>query len=194
MIKASTRNLFKPNTHFDNKYVKSFFIPVVNTLLRNFSICNSYNHILGVLEKSDYIELSKLVSAPNLIVKGIVERFLKNIIFFEKFLKSCEFKSRHSSEKRYRYIRLYLHKVYRIAPVFNYERAKQNLQILHDHLDLKFFWPQFTTQIAIVIFVTDKKDTKNTYSKNLMQKNIRAMCSCSAYAFHRTLNILHIKL
>lgn len=192
MIKASTRNRFKPNNFFDFKYVKSLFHPVVNNLLRNFSICNASNHIVGALDKSDYIELSNLVSAPNLIVKGIVERFLKNMIYFEKFLRSCEFKSRHSSEQRYRYIRLYLHKIYRNAPVFDYDRAKQNLQILHTHLDSRQFWPQFTTQIAVVIYVTDEIDKNDTYSKKLMQKNIRAICSCSAYAFHRTRNFLLI--
>ncbi len=192
MIKASVRNRFKPNEHFDFKYLKSFFKPVINTLLRNFSICNSKNRIVGTLDKSEYIELSKMISAPSFIVKGIVEKFLKNLIYFEKFLRSGKFKSRHSSEERYRYIRIYLHKIYRIAPVFDYTRAKQNLKILHEHLDSRQFWPQFTTQIAVVIYVTDKIEKDNNYSKNLMQKNLRVLCSCSAYAFHRTRNFLHI--
>ena len=192
MIEVSSRNRFKPNELFDFKYLKSLFIPVINNLLRNFSICDDRNHIFGALEKSDYIELSKLVSAPSIIVKGIVERFLKNITYFEKFLRSCEFTSRHSLEKRYRYIKLYIHKIYRIAPVFDYKRARQNLQILLEHLDSRQFWPRITTQIAIVIYVTDKRGGNDTCSKKLMQKNIRVICFCSAYAFHRTRKKLHI--
>ena len=192
MIEASARDRFKPNDHFDFKYVNSLFNPIINNLLRSFSVCNTYNHIVGALEKSDYIELSKLVSAPSLIVKGIVEKFLKNMMYFEKFLRSCEFKSRHKPHKRYRYVRIYLHKIHRIAPVFNYKRAKQYLKLLHKLLDIRQFWPQFTTQIAIVIYITDKIDKSNQYSKKLLQKNIRAICSCSAYAFHRTRNFLHI--
>jgi len=185
MIETFTDSDFKPN-HYDSKYVKSLFSPIVNNLLRHFSICTNHNHIISSLEKVNYNELSEMVSAPSSYVEGIVIKFLRNLIYFEKFLRTCKFTSRHSAKGRYRFVRLCLHKIHRIAPVFDYERAKQNLEILHAHLDALSFWPQFTTQIAVVIYVTDKNDKHNKYTKKLLQKNIRVLCSCSAYAFHRT--------
>ncbi len=47
------------------------------------------------------------------------------------------------------------------------------------------------TKIAIVIYVTDLKDPQ--VEKPIKQTNIRALCGCSAYAFHRTRNKLGLK-
>jgi hypothetical protein len=45
------------------------------------------------------------------------------------------------------------------------------------------------TQVAIVIFITDLLDTTaNRILKKIIQTNLRALCCCSAYAFHRTRN------
>lgn len=89
-----------------------------------------------------------------------------------------------------RKVRIYLHKVHRIAPVFDYNRAKKNLGILQTFLSQNSFWPQISTQIAIVIYATDKNSNND---KKLLQKNIRTLCNCSAYAFHRTKNMLNIE-
>ena len=64
---------------------------------------------------------------------------------------------------------------------------KENIRILHDIFSKAMFWPKITTQIAITIYITDKKSDKTDF---LLQKNIQAICSCSAYAFHRTRNKL----
>ena len=81
---------------------------------------------------------------------------------------------------------IYLHKFRRFAPVFDYHRAKQNARILQAKLHQICFWPQFMTQIAIVIYVTDLNNPQS--EKKIKQTNIRALCGCSAYAFHRTRN------
>ncbi|MFX1393520.1 MAG: hypothetical protein ACFFAH_08090 [Promethearchaeota archaeon] len=82
-----------------------------------------------------------------------------------------------------------LHKHYRIAPVFDYNRARANLKTLHKLCSIEAFWPQIPTQIATVIYITDYK-SKN--DEKLFQKNLRALCGCSAYAFHRTRNMLKL--
>ena len=186
MIQAEMRNKLEQNNYNLFKYAKLLSIPVINYILRNFSICDSQNRVISSLENYEYRELYEFVSASSSDLREFVEKFLRKVIDFQKFLRTCKFTSRHSPKGRYRFVRLYLHKLYRIAPVFDYERAKQNLEILHTHLDTRQFWPQFTTQIAVVIYVTDKNDKNRKYPKKLLQKNIRVLCSCSAYAFHRT--------
>jgi hypothetical protein len=99
----------------------------------------------------------------------------------------------HDLKKLNRKARIQLHRIYRFAPVFNYNRARKNLEILHVALNRKLFWPQINTQLAIVIYVTDKNDKNLQNNERILQKNIRALCNCSAYAFHRTRNILNIK-
>lgn len=44
------------------------------------------------------------------------------------------------------------------------------------------------TNIAIIVFVTDKND--KIHSKRIIQANLRLLCDCSAYSFHRTHNKL----
>jgi len=42
------------------------------------------------------------------------------------------------------------------------------------------------TQIAVTIFIRDILDKGKT--QKIIQANIRTLCSCSAYTFHRTRN------
>jgi hypothetical protein len=86
--------------------------------------------------------------------------------------------------------RIYLHKVHHLAPVFDYGRAVVNLRSLCRLFSQENFFPLVSTQLAIVIYITDELD-KNA-PKKLMQKNIRYVCSCSAYAFHMAKNRLNI--
>ena len=65
------------------------------------------------------------------------------------------------------------------------------LIILYRLFDLKNFWPTLTAQLAILIYITASLDSKNT--KKILQKNIRIICNCSTYAFHRKKNCLEIK-
>jgi len=79
-----------------------------------------------------------------------------------------------------------LWRLHRIAPVFDYKRAKENTKRLQKKLNQLCFWPQVMTQLAIVLFITDQLDT--TQPQKIIQVNLRALCSCSGYAFHRTRN------
>jgi hypothetical protein len=89
--------------------------------------------------------------------------------------------------------KIYLHKAHKMFPVFNYNRAKVNLKALHKFFALEGFWPKISTQIAIVIYITDILDTSSSFSGRLIQKNLRVLCDCSAYAFHRTRNIMKLR-
>ncbi|KKK77087.1 hypothetical protein LCGC14_2857120, partial [marine sediment metagenome] len=82
----------------------------------------------------------------------------------------------------------FLNKVHKLAPVFDFKRAKENARILKIKLQEMCFFPHFTTQIAIVVFVTDLND--KAHKKRIVQANLRLLCNCSAYSFHRTRNKL----
>lgn len=91
-----------------------------------------------------------------------------------------------------RQAKFYLRKVHKIAPVFDYSRAIINLEILQKLLKKNFFWIHITTQLALTIFVTDRNDPTITKNEYILQKNLRAFCACSAYAFHMARKKLNI--
>jgi len=193
MLDSSTNETslyrFEPDFRFTYRHIRE---RVLDLLLRDFSIINNNSELITSLKEPHFRLLCERVSLPSVLPSVIIERFLKEVLHFRAFLRNCEFKWHHDSQKLYRSVKIYLHKVYHIAPVFDFNRARENLKILHQHLNKIYFWPQFTTQIAIIIFVTDKNDKHISEDHYLLQKNIRTLCSCSAYAFHRTRNILNI--
>lgn len=79
----------------------------------------------------------------------------------------------------------------RFAPVFDFQRAIQNARILEIKFNRICFWPQIMTQIAIIIYLTDLNNPKST--KKIKQTNLRALCGCSVYVFHRARNKLGLK-
>ena len=121
-----------------------------------------------------------------------MNNFLKEVKAFSEMLRSGYIAWTPERKRLFRKVRVYLHKAHKIAPVFDYQRAKKNLELLHVLLGRKFFWPHVPTQLALVIFVTDRKDPNLTNNNFIMQKNLRALCSCSAYAFHMARNKLKI--
>lgn len=168
---------------------------ILDYLFRNISFINN-NRLIKDFTLSDYhkisseIHISTNIHISTSIIKKTIEKFLINLKNFKMFLKNC--KIQHDPKNLNRKIRIYLHKIYRIAPVFNYNRARKNLEILQSFLAKKNFWPTRSTQIAIVIYITDKNDENYPENKKILQKNIRTLCNSSAYAFHRTRNILNI--
>jgi len=120
------------------------------------------------------------------MIEDIFEKFLFELAFLRGFLREYKINWYNADpRKRYRHVKIYLHRIYRIAPIFDYRRAKINLGNLHKLLYMRNFWPHLTTQLAVVIYITDKKSGKTDH---IHQKNIRVLCNCSAYAFHRTRN------
>ena len=171
---------------------KELKVKLLNAVLRNFSVLYK-GKICQSLKDEDFELLSSVTNIPRPIVQNNVEKFLCNLVNIEKFFHDYKIKWAYEPKKLYRKARIQLHRIYRFTPVFNYDRARINLEILHSVLKKKLFWPQISTQIAIVIYVTDINNKNIQDSERLLQKNIRALCNCSAYAFHRTRNILNIR-
>ena len=140
----------------------------------------------------------KIRTIPNIIQKQMSSKLkigIKTInIFIDKFLNTLVRMNQFVEENgHFAYsknpniiVQTYLHKLYRLAPVFDYKRARVNAKILRKKLDAHCFWPKASTQVAVVIYITDKLDTSQ--ENKLLQTNLRSFCNCSAYAFHRTRN------
>jgi len=161
---------------------------VLNCLFRDYSFFTPLQEI----RELPPIELRRIAGTTKIpvnVVNSIVNKFLIELKHIREFFKSYSVSYTPFSHLRKMYI--YLHKFSRLAPVFEFRRAKQNARILETKLNHLCFWPQFMTQIAIVIYVTDLNDLH--FEKKIKQTNIRALCDCSAYAFHRTRNKLGLK-
>ncbi|MFW9988857.1 MAG: hypothetical protein ACFFC3_09400 [Candidatus Odinarchaeota archaeon] len=157
---------------------------VLSCLFRNITLTSKRNGKILALGKPSYTLLSNLTDTPILLVHKFVNRFLVDIIRFRKFLTLYPetLNSRNHSKK----VHIYLHKLYRLAPIFNYNRAKENVRRLQIILRRIYYEPQIMTQIAFIIFITDFLDTK--YPQKIIQSNLQMLCSCSAYSFHRLRN------
>lgn len=164
-------------------------------VLEHFFRCESLVDSSGKVVKLNYFLVENIAKETQIsgdLVLKVLETFLKRVAYFKKFLESGLIVWAPGKQQLYRKVRVYLHKVHRIAPVFDYRRAKKNLELLHVLLGRKFFWPHVPTQLALVIFVTDRKDPNLAKDNYILQKNIRALCSCSAYSFHMARNKLGI--
>lgn len=161
---------------------------VLNCLFRDYSFFSPFQEIkdLPLIELRGIAGTTKI---PVKVVNSVVSKFLAELRYIYEFFKNNIVN--YTPSNHLRKIRIYLHKFSRLAPVFDYHRAKQNARILEKKLRYICFWPQFMTQIAIVIYVTDLNDTH--YKKRIKQTNLRALCGCSAYAFHRTRNKLGLE-
>lgn len=165
------------------KYQNGLKPTVLNYLFRNIAFVTNQDKIRA-LATTDYENITKNTNIPVKLIHKYVSCFLIDLLGFKRFIRKNP--QILNSKKQNRKVRIYLHKFYRIAPVFDYRRARENARILKLNLDKLFFWPQIMTQICIIIFITDLLD-KN-HPQKLIQTNIRALCDCSAYAFHRTRN------
>ena len=164
---------------------------VLNYFFRFASIANDNNEYkeLTPFLVGNIVKDTKL---PNFVVVNTVLEFITDATQFSHTL-SLGLISWGSGEKRVlRQAKFYLRKAHKIAPVFDYFRAIANLEILHILLKKNFFWPRITTQLALTIFVTDRNDPSIKKSEYILQKNLRAFCACSAYAFHMARKKLNI--
>lgn len=190
-----SQTLKKPiiKAHDINEYYLKFFKnsraarPVVlDYLFRNITFASN-NEKIRVLTDFEYSQITEATNVPKIIVHRIISAFLVDLIRIKKYFKTNAklFCSRHQTQK----VRIYLHKLYRLAPVFDYKRARENAKRLEVKLSQLCFRPQIMTQVAVVIFITDLLDNQlsRAHSK-IIQSNLRIFCNCSAYAFHRTRN------
>ena len=164
---------------------------VLDHFFRSESLTNGDN---SVIELSHFLvkNIAKQTRVPEILVLDIMNKFLKEVKAFSELLRSGYIAWTPERKRLYRKVRVYLHKAHKIAPVFDYQRAKKNLELLHVLLGRKFYWPHVPTQLALIIFVTDRNDPNLANNNYILQKNLRAMCSCSAYAFHMARNKLKI--
>jgi len=160
---------------------------IINLLLRKFPISNN-NNVLERLSENRYEILSQDTGISINTINIIIEKFLYDISVMKAFYKDFFIIWEPNLKKFERKVRCFLHKIHRIAPVFNYNRARVNLRILINYLEKINFWPKISTQVCLVIFITDINDKEVDESSRLIQKNLRVLCNCSAYAFHRTRN------
>lgn len=156
---------------------------ILNYLFRNITFVTRREKIRA-LTSLDYGDISESTKIPVIIIHKFVSSFLVDLLRFKAFL--LKYPQVLNSKKQDRKVRIFLHKIYRLAPVFDYKRARENIRRLKNKLNQLFFWPQVMTQVAIVIFITDLLD--QSQERKITQANLRSLCSCSAYAFHRTRN------
>lgn len=166
---------------------------ILNYLLCKYSITyvNYETEIVPCFSNRQYEKISTKTVAHYNITKKTIEKFLRDLKSFQMFLNRCTIKWNLKHNNIYNKVRIYLHKLYRLAPVFDYKRARTNLKSLHKFFKVVHFWPQISTQMALVLYITDKNDYFR--QKKLMNTNIRAITNCSAYAFYRSKNILKEK-
>lgn len=187
-----TQSLKKENFEVDdiddyyNKYYKAQnkLKPIVlNYLFRNISFL-TFREKIRAVTVSENNDISEALKIPGKLVHKFISEFLIGLLNFRKFLNKNP-EVLHARAKN-QIINIVLYRFYQLAPVFDYKRAKENARRLKDKLDTLFFWPHLMTQLAIVIFITDLLDKGKP--QKMIQTSIRALCSCSAYAFHRTRN------
>jgi len=163
----------------NRKEQKSYKTLVLNYLFRMYVFPTKKP--ISILQ---YKLMSTKLKIPVNVVRTFIKRFLKDLIKLQEFLNSGDliFTSRNQASQ----IKVFLHRLYRLAPIFDYKRAKKNAKILKMKLDALYFWPTITTRVAIIIYVTDLYDPLQ--NNKIKQTNLRVLCNCSAYAFHRSRN------
>jgi len=184
-IKEKTAHELKYSLYFGKIRQK-----VLKTLFRGHPITKDGDEtvLLDMLSDDTYRQISEESNIQEFLVRDIIEKFFAQFYYFRKFWKRSHIHWRYKQNRIYSKVRIYLHKVYKLAPVFDYPRAKTNLKILQQFFQIASFWPRISTQLAMVIYLTDLNDPLST--KNLLMQNIRVLMDCSAYAFYRTKNIM----
>ena len=124
---------------------------------------------------------------PENLINTLITQYLLHIRAFSRFMGSCIITRGYSPGAKFRKARVYLHKIHKIAPVFNYTRAKFNLRSIQTFFHRTTIWPRISTRLALTIYITDKKVFPN---KPLQPSNIRALTHCSAYAFYHNKKVL----
>ncbi len=164
---------------------------VLNYLFRKKCFVDSHERLLVL---SDYTmkKIAQEVNVPLDTTEGIIIQCLLNMFHFKRVLNCGAFTWNNNMEKLKRKLRVYLYKAHRIAPVFDYKRAKINSETLIKLMKRTCYIPRFTTQLALVLFITDANNQRKIFDTPLLQRNLRAFCDCSAFAFHRARNKLRI--
>ena len=168
---------------------KSAKVIILRVLLSTNSVLSHEGEFLTP-KGGSYEQISAETGYELDVVESVVNIFLTDLYYFNKFLRNGCIKWTSDLKKLNRKVRTYVHKIHRLAPVFDYERARTNVGILQQMLSSINLWPRITTQMALVLYYTELRSDKQVKT---IQRNIRIMCNCSAYAFHETRNKLEEK-
>jgi len=156
---------------------------ILNYLFRNISFSTRREKIRAVTINENK-HISEDTGIPEFLVHRFISKCLVDIVVFKNFLRRnptvLNFKDKLLM------IKILLRKIYRLVPIFDLRRAIENARRLQERLGRLYFWPQVMTRVAVIIFITDLLDTQK--DMRVIQSNLRVLCSCSAYAFHRTRN------
>ncbi|MFX1383479.1 MAG: hypothetical protein ACFFBP_13640, partial [Promethearchaeota archaeon] len=125
-IKEITPLVLNNYSRYASRKIKTL---VLSLLLRNFPISQD-TMLLKEVSDQCYLELSLYTGVNIETVKSIIERFLFDLNLINEFYRSYTMIWEPEPKKLERKVRCYLHKIHRLAPVFDYERARTNLRIL----------------------------------------------------------------
>ena len=164
---------------------------IINFLFRYESLIDNNNKIRAPYSLNLDI-IAEVTNSSRSVVLYIFNSFLRELKDFRDFLNTRYENWIPGRRNIYEKLIIFLKRLYKTAPIFNYERAKKNLVALHNLLTINYYWPHITTQLALLIFVTDRNDPNITDKSYILQKNLRMLCTCSAYAFHCARNRLNI--
>ena len=164
---------------------------IINFFFRYQSLVDDNNKI----RISDGLNLEKIAEKTNTskgVVLYIINDFYRELKDFHECLTTRYENWTPGRRHIYEKLNNYLEGLYETAPIFNYQRAKKNIDVLHYLLSTSNYWPHITTQLALLIFATDRNDPYVKVGDYILQKNLRMLCTCSAYAFHSARNKLNI--
>jgi len=164
---------------------------IINFLFRYESLINNSNKIRA----PNSLNLEKIAEATHTsrsVVLYVLNSFIRELKDFHDLLTTRYENWMPGRRHIYDKLSFFLKRLYVTAPIFDQERAKKNLVALHNLLTINYYWPHITTQLALLIFVTDRNDPNITDKSYILQKNLRILCTCSAYAFHCARNRLNI--
>ncbi|MFX0075082.1 MAG: hypothetical protein ACFE96_06550 [Candidatus Hermodarchaeota archaeon] len=164
---------------------------IINFFFRFESLVDDNNKI-RTPESLNLERITKKTSMSKSLVLYVLNIFFRELNEFHNFLNTRYENWLPGKNHIYGKLIVYLEKLYDMAPIFNYQRAKKNIDVLHYLLSNCYYWPHITTQLALLIFVTDRNDTNVKDKAYILQKNLRMLCACSAYAFHSARNKLNI--
>ena len=128
---------------------------ILNYLFRHVLIITKREKIRAI-PQIRYKEMSSKLNIDVTLIHSVVSKFLVDLVR----IKDCMNKKGINksgyilySKNQSRLVRSYLHKFHRLAPVFDYKRARENSRILKIKLDELCFRPIVTTQLAIIIYI-----------------------------------------
>ena len=112
---------------------------VLNVLLRHRFLRLSSDEMVGIVSKISFEKISRWTNLSQDVVKPVVRRYLLDVENYRRFVQNSGFKWPFELYQSWKKARIYLRKVHRIAPVFDYERARINLRTLQQALYKKRF-------------------------------------------------------